>query len=160
MLDLRRVAASARAVSVIHKIMPTLSKTKASLRVIGDELSPEEISELLGCQPTVKMIKGEPFSWMSNGKPRIARSGMWRIEANEKMPGDLDCQIFEILNKLTHDLEVWKKISEKYRLDLFCGLFMGGSMEGISISSEALLALGQRGVEIDFDMYGPDDEDV
>ncbi|WP_444938787.1 DUF4279 domain-containing protein [Microbulbifer sp. JMSA002] len=140
--------------------MATLSKTKASLRVIGDELLPDEISELLGSEPTVKMIKGEPFSWMHSGKPRIARSGMWRIEANEKVPGDLDSQIFEILNKLTHDLEVWKKLSEKYRLDLFCGLFMERSMEGIGISSEALLALGQRGVEVDFDIYGPDDENV
>jgi len=138
--------------------MATLSKTKASLRVMGDDLNPSEISELLGCEPTRKMIKGQPFSWNKQGKPRLAKSGMWRIEAAEKIPGNLDEQVNELLGKLTSNLDVWRSLSMKYKIDIFCGLFMESSMEGISLSSDSMLALGQRGIEIDFDMYCPDED--
>lgn len=140
--------------------MAILSKTKASLRVIGDDLIPDEISKFLCCEPSTKMIKGEPFSWNRQGNPRIARSGMWRIEAVERIPGDLDSQIAELLKRVTDELDVWNALKQKYTLDLFCGLFMESSMEGISLSSKSLLALGERGIEISFDMYGPDDENV
>ena len=137
--------------------MAILSKTKMSLRVIGDDLVPEEISQLLGCNPTREMIKGKPYSWKINGVQRLAKSGMWRLEANDKTPGDLNAQVFELLDKLTDNLDIWAALSEKYKLDMFCGLFMESGMEGISLSSKSLLALGQRGIEIDFDMYGPDE---
>jgi len=37
---------------------------------------------------------------------------------------------------------------------------MESAMEGINISAKSLLAMGERGIDIDFDMYGPDDENV
>lgn len=137
--------------------MAVLSKTVVCLRVMGDDLEPEEISKVLGCKPTRQMIKGEPFSWNKQGEPRIAKTGMWRIEAEDKLPGDLDSQVSEILARLSEDTKVWRSLSKRYDIDLFCGLFMESSMAGISLSSESMLALGQRGIEIDFDMYGPDE---
>ena len=71
-------------------------------------------------------------------------------------PGNIDSQIFEILNKLNSDLTVWKSISNKYDIDLFCGLFMEKGIEGLTIYPKALKALGERGIEIGFDIYGPD----
>ncbi len=138
--------------------MGILYKTVACLRVMGDDLIPNAITNQLGCEPTQKMIKGEPFSWHKQGKPRIAKSGMWRFDAVERVPGDLDSQVFEILNLLTSDLDVWECLSKKHRMDIFCGLFMDSSMEGISLSSETMVALGQRRIEIDFDIYGPDED--
>jgi len=138
--------------------MAILSKTVVSLRIIGDELIPDEITELLGCEPTRKMIIGEPFSWNKQGKPRLAKSSMWRIEATDQLPGNLDKQVEEILNLLTNDLAVWSQLSKKYNIDIFCGLFMESDMEGISLSAKSMFALGERGIEIDFDMYGPCEE--
>lgn len=138
--------------------MATLSKTVASLRIIGDDLIPDEVTTLLGCEPSRKMIMGEPFSWSKQGKPRIAKSGMWRIEATEQSPGNLDEQIEEMLSLLTNDLTIWSQLSKKYKIDIFCGLFMESDMEGISLSAKSMLALGKRGIEIDFDMYGPCEE--
>ena len=138
--------------------MAIISRTVACLRVIGDDLIPADISAKLGCEPTREMIKGKPFSWNANGKPRIAKSGMWRLEATEREPGDLDSQVSEILDLLTSDLNVWQSFSGKFRMDMFCGVFMEASMEGIGLTADTMLALGQRGIEIDFDIYGPDED--
>jgi hypothetical protein len=138
--------------------MAIISRTVACLRVIGDDLIPADITVKLGCEPTRQMIKGEPFSWNANGKPRIAKSGMWRLEATEREPGDLDSQVSEIIDLLTSDLNVWQSLSGKFRMDIFCGVFMEASMEGIGLTADTMLALGQRGIEIDFDIYGPDED--
>jgi len=140
--------------------MAILSKTKACLRIIGDDLIPNEISSLVGCEPSREMIKGESFSWNKKGKPRLAKAGMWRLEVNDMEPGDLDAQVSELLDQLTDNLEIWRDLSERYKIDLFCGLFMKSDMEGIGLSAQTMFALGKRGIEIDFDMYGPDDENV
>lgn len=137
--------------------MATVNETQATLRIMGEDLLPDHITELLGHKPTSEQVKGQVFK--KNGKERIARSGMWRLEASNRTPGDLDAQIAEIFSQLTEDLSVWKTISERYRLDLFCGLFMGKWMEGISISSASLLILGEREVEIGLDIYGADENE-
>jgi len=138
--------------------MATISRTKATLRIIGDDLLPADISASLGCMPSNGQQKGEEVK-LPSGKIRVAKSGMWRIFATEKIPGDLDLQITEILDKLTDDLGVWNTLTKKYRVDLFCGIFMERNMEGISLSPESLLKLGERKILLDLDIYGPDDED-
>jgi hypothetical protein len=62
-----------------------------------------------------------------------------------------------LLSKLTDDFNVWASIAERYKLDLFCGLFMQGSNEGLSISPKSLAALGLRQIELGLDIYGGDD---
>ncbi len=136
--------------------MATINRTKVSLRIAGDDLLPEKISEILGRKPSDSQFKGEILAGKNSSSKREAKFGMWRLEAPEEIPGDLNSQISAILNSLSCDLNRWGELSSKYRMDLFCGLFMEEKMEGIDISPENLAALGQRGIELGLDIYGPD----
>ena len=60
----------------------------------------------------------------------------------------------EILGKLTKDLDVWRMIGRTYKIDLFCGWFMQGGDEGVSISPGTMAALAERGIELDICLYG------
>jgi hypothetical protein len=40
---------------------------------------------------------------------------------------------------------------------LFCGWFMRESNEGVEISAHTLGLLGERGIVLSLDIYGPDD---
>ena len=113
---------------------------------------------MLGCFPNYSQTKGEELIGKKTGIKRIAKLGMWRLSAEESKPENLDVQISEILSKLTGDLEVWSRIGERFEMDFFCGLFMGVSNEGLSLSPQTLSAIGLRGIELDLDIYGPDDE--
>lgn len=66
----------------------------------------------------------------SNGRMRIARTGSWRLHATDSKPQDLNAQIAEILGRLTPDLHIWAHLSSRYRLDLFCGLFLTARTKG------------------------------
>jgi hypothetical protein len=138
--------------------MASLDRTAASLRIFGDDLDPKELTLLLGHEPSGAEIKGQEIVGKSTGNTRVARTGSWRLSATKQAPGNLDAQIEEILSKLSSDLSVWKKVSERYRVDLFCGLFLKGVNEGLIISSNSLAALGNRGIEMELDIYGGDSD--
>jgi hypothetical protein len=133
--------------------MAQLDRSSATLRISGDDLDPDRVTELLGCTPTKAQRKGDTFTNPTSGYTRTAKVGMWRLEAADRMPEDLDGQIAEILSKLTPALDVWRALSERYELDLFCGFFLDKTNEGLDVSSESLLALGQRGISLGMDIY-------
>jgi len=135
--------------------MACISRSAATLRIIGDDLVPDEITRLLGATPTQAQTKGDKIVGKKTGKVRIARFGMWRLQALDCEPEDLDGQISFIFNQLTKDLTVWGSFSSKYKIDLFCGLFMECSNEGMELSPESLSVLGSRGIKIGLDVYGP-----
>jgi hypothetical protein len=139
--------------------MAQLDRSVATLRIAGDDLDPTEISALLGHVASKQQVKGEVFVGKVSGRSRTAQMGMWRLEATDASPENLDGQIAELLGKLTGDLKIWEQISNKYDIDLFCGLFMKVSNEGLWISAKSMKALGERGIEIGLDIYGPDEAD-
>jgi len=128
-----------------------------TLRFFGDDLLPDEISALLGAIPTASHHRGQELKGSQSGVVRIARTGSWRLSAPRREPEDLEAQIFEILDQLTGDLAIWKSLA-RFRPDLFCGLFMGSGNDGVSLSPRALLALGQRGIELGLDIYDAEEE--
>lgn len=130
----------------------------ATLRIWGDELIPDEISRVLGGRPTIAHSKGEELRVASNpDQVRVARFGSWHLEATASVPEDVNGQVAELLSKLTTDLSVWASIADKFKVDVFCGLFMVESNEGFSLSTEAMSELASRGIEIGFVIYDPDD---
>ncbi|WP_026221017.1 DUF4279 domain-containing protein [Thiofilum flexile] len=139
--------------------MAGLARSLASLRIAGDDLDPNEITALLGHIPTTQQVKGEVIVGKVTRQVRTVKIGMWRLKATESLPADLDQQIDEVLSKLTPDLSVWEQLSTRYHMDLFCGLFMVESNEGLSISAKSMKALGERGIELGLDIYAPDPED-
>ena len=138
--------------------MGVLNHSLATLRFFGDDLIPENITAVLGSTPTKARVKGAELVCYSTGKVRIAKTGSWRLNADRREPEDLESQIFELLNKLSGDLNVWASLS-RFKPNLFCGIFMGSSNDGLPLSANALLALGERGIALDLDIYDLDDEE-
>lgn len=139
--------------------MAHVKKSVVCLRIAGDDLIPDEITKLLGATPSLIQIKGEKIVGRKTGHVRYAKMGMWRLRASDREPEDMNGQIREILDQATSDLTIWRGIRERYHIDLFCGLFLGGSNEGMTLLPRSLTALGERGIEMGLDMYSGREED-
>ncbi|MBI4855122.1 MAG: DUF4279 domain-containing protein [Acetobacterium woodii] len=135
--------------------MAHLHSSIVTLRISGDLLVPEILSELLCCMPTHSFIKGQIFRGPKTGQEIIKKTGMWSLESADAEPGNIDKQVAELLGKLTSDLNTWASLSKQFKIDLFCGLFMDQSNEGLSVSAETILALGQRRIILEIDIYAP-----
>jgi hypothetical protein len=133
--------------------MSVLSESRATLRIAGDDLDPAEVTRLLGAEPTMSQTKGEELHFES--RMRIAKCGLWRLQAEVAKPEDINGQVATLLGCLSKDLAIWQELSQKFNIDLFCGWFMVESNEGITISVSTLCALAARGIEIDVDLYAP-----
>lgn len=133
--------------------MGALESTRVSLRVFGDELDPQEVTDLLGCPPTRQARKGD-----LRPSGHAERTNGWWLRADKREPGDLNAQISEILARLTNDMTIWSDLKTRFRMELFCGLFMRSANDGLRLPAETLAAIGDRGIDLDLDIYGSDED--
>lgn len=82
--------------------MAELARGVAALRITGDHLVPDDITALLGCEPSRSHALGDTLE--SDKLPaRIARFGLWSLTTDETVPADLDAQVAELLGRMTND---------------------------------------------------------
>lgn len=132
--------------------MADLARAVATLRVVGDDLVPSEITRVLGCEPTTGWAKGDERTL--HGVARTATFGKWSLEAEETSPADIDAQVANLLGRLTSDLSVWADLGDRFDVNLFCGWFMDVGNEGVSLDPSTMSSLGSRGIMLDVDLYG------
>jgi len=132
--------------------MAQADSSSATLRIGSEKLIPAEITELLGCEPTQSQTKGDVITGKSDYK-RTVKAGMWRLSAKDCEPENLDSQIAEIFEQLPDDLNVWRQLSARYELDIFCGIFVNRSNGVALISPESMKILSSRNIRLTLDIY-------
>ncbi len=133
--------------------MGDISRTKVGIRIFGDDLIPDEVTDLLQCQPTEVRTKGDIRG--SKGNPRIVTTGSWRLHVDENDTSILEEKVEKLLKQLTDNLSIWEQITDRFKTDIFCGLFLEDFNEGFSLSPEIMKKLTDRNLEIGFDIYLP-----
>lgn len=136
--------------------MANINRTAASLRFFGDALVPEDISNLLGGNPTDAALRGTPRIW-PNGKSTIAKTGKWLRTAPDCRPSDLPAQIGFLVSGLTEDMSIWRDLSMRFNGNILVGFFMSDGNEGCDLPPETIKLLADRGLALWLDVYGPQD---
>jgi len=138
--------------------MAKIQETKVSLRFSGDDLNPQELTDRLGAVPTSAAVKGEALP-SASGRERFARTGKWLLRVEAAAPDEeFERQVTRLFHQLTSDHATWRDLSERFAGNLFVGLFLGSSNEGVVIEPETVNAIAARGLELGFDIYSPSDE--
>jgi hypothetical protein len=137
--------------------MSLLDDCRASLRITGDDLEPNEVTRLLGCQPSEAWEKGQPMPGRARA-PR-ANTGGWLLRSDLPKLSELEAKIQNILDRITDDREAWLAIHNRFRADIFCGLFMHEMNQGFELSPSILRRLADRGLKIGFDIYADCSDD-
>ena len=135
--------------------MADIARSCISLRIFGTDLDPAILTTRLGCVPTAAARTGDTRT-TPHGELRFIREGFWRLDSGEINGGELEVKAAALLSRLTSDLDVWREIAERYRVDLFCGLFLETWNEGFELSPRLLSMLGERHIAIGFDIYPAD----
>ena len=141
--------------SQLFSVGGPLERAKVTLRVFGNELDPDEISYLLQCEPTSKARKGDIVDDDGKGHQRVSPIGKWSLHSGEPEDLALEEQVLKILSRVTEKREVWQRLTQQYKVDLFCGVFLneGSWNRGFSLSPTILKELAARNLEIGFDIY-------
>jgi len=136
-----------------------LSRLSIAIRIAGDALDPAEITRRLGVPPKFSARKGEQRE--HGGRRVTQRIGIWTYGLTEDPSSEweLDDAIIALLQRLPSDLALWKELGAQYKLDIFCGLFMGGDNQGADLPAATLRLLAERGLALSLDIYGPPPDD-
>jgi hypothetical protein len=138
--------------------MGIAERSVVAFRIYGDDLVPSEVTALLGCEPTVGYSKGDVRIGKKTGSQYVEKTGRWSLSADDRRPEDIAAQIEEILAKLSQDLAIWSQLKSKYKLDFFCGIFMGSSNDGLELPPALLGHISERGIILGLDIYEPSDD--
>ncbi len=128
-------------------------KSVVTFRIFGENLNPSEITTALKCEPhkiarrgEARVIRGQPSSY-------IEPLSSWRVSASDRTPEDIPSQVQEILGMLNPDPAVWADLSSRYQMDMFCGVFISSTNDGLEFSPALLAELSSRGIGLNFDIY-------
>jgi hypothetical protein len=128
----------------------SIDECSVSLRFFGEDLDPDELTQILGVEPSSAYRKGDIF----RGKQydRIYEIGSWRLRG-KRSEIHLEEQINQLLDKLPSDLEVWHGLTSRFQADLFCGLWMKRWNRGLDFEAATLQRMTERGLSIGLDIY-------
>lgn len=130
-----------------------------TIRFFGDELNPDELTKLLECEPSEAYKKGHIVT--PTIKPRTIKTGTWFLSVERNPDQTLEEIISELLEKLTNDLEVWKKMSKRFEISIYCGAWIKGWNRDVWFSSGLLTKIAERNLSIGLAIYcdGDDEEE-
>ncbi len=129
------------------------------LRIFGEHLNPEEVSAILGCQPTSFERKGQPVLRPDGTVARIGRTGAWRLQLSPADTDEWDCgeAMMVLMSRLPAKVEIWKSLTKRFRVDFSVALSMESRNKGFCLSPEIMSYLGERGINVGFDVYYEDE---
>jgi hypothetical protein len=127
-------------------------QVSVSLRVLGDDLNPNEVTRLLQLEPTFAASKGQ--TRQSGGRDVIQPTGIWMIAfSGAPQEWTLEDAVEALFDRLPSDPAVWRTMREKWSLDLFCGITLADVNRGITIRRSVLRRIAERELDLDLDIY-------
>jgi Domain of unknown function (DUF4279) len=126
---------------------------RAAFRISGDTLRPDQVSALLGLEPTQSGVKGERFS---NRHSVVRRTSFWLLKSplSESLP--LPEHLEWLLNLMEPKLDLIGSLAEKWRVDFFCGFSSENGQGGVTFDPSLLRRLAHLGVPLVLDLYPPE----
>ncbi len=122
-----------------------------SLRIFGDELDPEELTQILRCQPTEAYKRGHIVT--NTLRRRTVRTGQWFLNIEKNSHQTLEEQILELLEKLPEDLEIWENLHKRFEVDIYCGAWLKAWNRDVFFSTNLLKQLADRRLELAIAIY-------
>lgn len=132
---------------------PNCAETFATLALYGDSLVPEQISGLLGLEPT----EAAPRGWATtspSGKTRLAPTGRWLLESRgQVLSTNLEDHVHWLLKRLEIAGVAPLTLAGVSRASVSCYWLSATGHGGPTFTPEVLGRLAYLQLGLDFDLY-------
>ena len=133
-----------------------VDRCNVTLRICGENLDPDEITKLMGQDPTWMRRAGTPIRNRDGSLFRIDTIGRWHLSISsedEDAPSDIEQLLEALFHRLPTKPALWKKVNLRYKVDLFCGLHLYTDNRGFGLSPSICQFISERNILIGFDIY-------
>jgi hypothetical protein len=115
--------------NVLAEVGGTIDESGATLCVYGADLQPDEVTALLGVQPTTSFLRG----YEKGPRSPPMRHGGWFLTVRGRAPNGPETQVAELLARLPEAGTVWEELNRRYKTSLSIGLHMSGWNKGFDL---------------------------
>jgi hypothetical protein len=138
----------------------TVDHVRVCLRVLGDELDPQEITKLLGRKPTRSGKKGDSVLRPNGKSSRRRRNGAWLLDVTPKPDATVDAALTELLSKLPEDSDTWLSLTRRFQVELLCAITVRGIDQGFVLSPDILQQVAGLGVSLGVEVFIETDDET
>ncbi|MFI5160010.1 MAG: DUF4279 domain-containing protein [Sphingobacteriales bacterium] len=121
-----------------------------------NDITHNEITQMLGIQPSHVRIKGEKKNPRNPDSPLI-EVNKWTMASGLDVFTDFDSQLDSILNIIESKIDLFKPLCKKYDCEFSCGLFVyrdnGESTPWVHLNSRYNKLIQELDIEFDVDLY-------
>jgi hypothetical protein len=123
-----------------------------SLSISAEDLDPDEITRLLGIQPTKAWRKGVP---QFGREGRVPTFGAWStsLRRDETTEWDVEAAISLVLDRIHVRGEVWNQVVSNAKARIFVGLTLDTYNRGFGFAPSLLRRIAELEIQLDFDIY-------
>jgi hypothetical protein len=128
--------------------------TKASFRIIGKDLDPSEVTNLLHLHPDQSHCCGDPNISKSGRRYADYTEGLWALHSSADETYTIDEHLETLLKRLWQHRDLLQEFKKRgYKLDICIGIFGIDDNMGFVLKNALLRRVMQLGVDLDLDLY-------
>ena len=125
-----------------------------SFRIMGTDLDPSEVTEMLGVAPDKSHRAGDPIGTVFSRSAADFSEGLWALESSVGEAESLERHIASIISRLEGASDKLSKLKWRgYRVDVFVGIFEIDNNVGLELSSDTLRAIAGLSASLNLDLY-------
>ena len=127
---------------------------KASFRIMGKDLDPSEITNLLHMPPDQSHRCGDPNMSKSGRRYADYTEGLWALDASVDETHVIDEHLEVLVTKLWKHRHLLQALRNRgYKIDIFVCIFGIDDNMGLGLKHTLLRRVIQLGVDLDLDLY-------
>ena len=128
--------------------------TKVSFRIMGKDLDPSEITNLLHLHPDQFHRCGDPNMSKSGRRYADYTEGLWTLDSSVDETHAIDEHLEALVTKLWKHRDLLQEFRNRgYKMDIFVGIFGIDDNMGLVLKNTLLRRVMQLGVDLDLDFY-------
>ena len=128
--------------------------TKASFRIMGKDLDPSEITNLLHMPPDQSHRCGDPNISKSGRTYADYTEGLWALHSSVDETSAIDAHLETLVTKLWQHRDRLQEFKKRgYKIDICVGIFGIDDNMGFVLKNTLLRRVVQLGVDLDLDLY-------
>jgi Domain of unknown function (DUF4279) len=135
-----------------------MSETKGTIRVMGPDVEPDEVTRLLGLAPYRAHRAGATNIGRSGRRYADFHEGNWMYQTTLPRTASVDEQLQALVDLvLAREAAFVQLRARGHRLDLYLSVFEFAPDQGFTFPHQLLHTLGRLGFDLQFDLYGAAD---
>lgn len=136
---------------------------RVALRVRGDTLDPDFLTQQLGLAPTFSARKGDEGA--DGARAPGDDTGIWTYRLPLAEETEMGSVIEQLLALFPGDATLWEELTSTYTTDVCCAVHLQGDHQRTALDPAVLAALGRRGLALRIELHAPgtdggDDDDA